>query len=124
MFRKVHLLFVFFSHSGFYFIFCLPQFPDCCVLYIFSLLSHPHPFTPRQQQVLVILKTKKYGCFQRKDIVKEPVPKQGLQDSPLQFLSLLCDFFILFQHISILFAFFVFSSTSLFPLFPISFSSS
>lgn len=52
----------------FIFISCPLPPHNCCVLYSFSFLSHPHPFIPHQQQVLVILKTKNYGCFQRKDI--------------------------------------------------------
>lgn len=104
--------------------FCFPTPRLFFVAFPFCPILTPSSLTSNKRQLFY--RYKKYRCFQRKDVLKEAVPKQVLQDSPLQFLSLLYHFFILFQHIlcSLLSSLSSFSSTSLFLLFSISFFSS
>lgn len=66
-FKEGSLLFVF-NFSFFYFLSFFPL--CCCLLYIFLLFSHYHPFIPNEQQVLIILETKHNSYFQIKNVLK------------------------------------------------------
>lgn len=119
------LLFIYFTHLSLpwcpVFFFYLPlffllffKFLDffffliCFMLHSFSLLSYPHVIILHHQPMVVLVNTYNCDYYQRKNILKDGLPR-WVQDSFPLFMSLLCDFFILSYPISILFILLCFS---------------